>query len=799
MAVHATPVHHSPRAGGDAFGGAGVRHPGVAAADEAASALAAASAAASRAAGSPTLDGFSSPTPARTDGGSPPLRGLALLRADLTRLASVVRGDWRGLFRLPLFDTYDRAALRTYYDAHPAPVVARAASVAFPAALLFARYKLATRTPGDRAARAAELRALLVAAGPVFIKAGQALSNRPELVGPDGVKELAKLVDRVAPFPSAQAMAVLREELGVDDLTTVFTALSAEPVAAASLGQVYRGVLTPEYGGGVVAVKVQRPAVRAEAGVDLYLMGRVASWARSRLRLRSDLAAIVDEFGARLYEELDYVNECANGIRFLELYGDMEGIKVPTMVSSLARKRVLVLEWVQGTKPGTWGADARRLVGLGINCSLTQLLSAGFYHADPHAGNLLRTDDGGELAYLDFGMMATLDLDKRTDLLRSIAHLVNREYGALADDFVRLDFLPPGTDTAPIVPLLREAFAAASTGDKTSDLSFGALADSLAGIAYATPIRIPPYYSLVVRSLTILEGIALTHDPEFKIVAAAYPFVATRFLSGESPALRDALQEVLVHPVTRRLRWSRLASLLGATTRGYGGVTPSGVGGSGGTVAAEPVAVVEEEEEDAFADDVRGPPVGGVPGTPSVGAAGAPPTGGGLSSLGRLSPSAVNRVTTFILSSRGEFLRDALALEVADAVDTAALTAASAASLASGGLLPQPVERPDPERLAATSALLSAVSAAAGSGRPGGAPGSGAGAGGAATPASRSVAAVLGAVQTRAAAGGGAEVAALARAGRVVAGELADRNVRRGWAQVGAVLRGVLPGGGGGG
>lgn len=435
----------------------------------------------------------------------------AACRRHQTSTTRLVRGRERAeLFHLPLFDTYDRPALRAYYDAHPAPVVARAAALALPAALLYARTKLGTRTAADRAARAAELRALLVAAGPVFIKGGQALSNRPELVGPDGVRELSKLVDRVAPFPTHEAMCVLREELGVADLSTVFAALSAEPVAAASLGQVYRGVLTPAYGGGEVAVKVQRPSVRAEAGVDLYLMGRLAGWARSRLRLRSDLAAIVDEFGARLYEELDYVNECANGTRFAELYGGMEGIKVPAMVAGLARKRVLVLEWVQGTKPGTWGADARRLVGLGINCSLTQLLSAGFYHADPHAGNLLRTDAGGELAYLDFGMMASLDLTKRTDLLRSIAHLVNREYGALADDFVRLDFLPPGTDTAPIVPLLRDAFAAASTGDKTSDLSFGALADSLAGIAYATPIRIPPYYSLVVRSLTILEVRAAT-------------------------------------------------------------------------------------------------------------------------------------------------------------------------------------------------------------------------------------------------------------------------------------------------
>lgn len=162
-------------------------------------------------------------------------------------------------------------------------------------------------------------------------------------------------------------------------------------------------------------------------------------------------------------------------------------------MSCLARKRVLVLESVQGTKPGTWGADARRQVGLGMNSSLSQLPSAGFTHADPHAGDLIRTEDGGEMAYLDFGMMATLYLDKRTDLLRSIAHLVIREYGALADDFVRLDFLPPGTDTTPIVPLLREAFAAASTGDKTSDLSSGAPPDSLAGIAFATPIRIPPY------------------------------------------------------------------------------------------------------------------------------------------------------------------------------------------------------------------------------------------------------------------------------------------------------------------
>jgi len=661
-------------------------------------------------------------------------------------------------------------------------VLARAASVALPAALLLARTRLWRRTPAARAARAAELRTLLVAAGPVFIKGGQALSNRPELVGPEGVRELAKLVDRVAPFPTPAAMDVVRAELGVGDLGVAFAWLSPAPVAAASLGQVYRGVLTPAYGGGEVAVKVQRPGVRAEAGVDLYLMGRVAAWARTRWRLRSDLAAIVDEFGARLFEELDYVTECANGLRFAQLYGAMDGIKVPAMVTALARQRVLVLEWIQGTKPGAWGPDARRLVGLGINCSLTQLLSAGFYHADPHAGNLLRTDEGGELAYLDFGMMATLDLDKRTDLLRSIAHLVNREYGALAEDFVRLDFLPAGTDTRPIEPLLQAAFASASTGAKTSDLSFGALADSLADIAYTTPIRIPAYYSLVVRSLTILEGIALTHDPQFKIVAAAYPFVARRFLSGDSPALRDALQEVLVHPVTRRLRWSRLASLLGATTRGYGGVTPAA---DGDPVVASPApgVPIEEEEEDAFADDAAAGTAGGVTPAGVAGSSGGGGGGGGASAMARLSPGAINRVTTFILSDKGEFLRDALALEVADAVDTAALTAAGAASLASGGLLPPPAERPDPERLASATALLSAVAAATEGGGGGGRRTSGA------------LGAVLQAARGRASAGGGAEVAALARASRVVAGELTDRTVRRGWAALAAAVRGVLPGG----
>ncbi len=268
-------------------------------------------------------------------------------------------------------------------------------------------------------------------------------------------------------------------------------------MASASLGQVHKARLRS---GEVVAVKIQRPALQLTAALDLYILRRAAAFAKRRFGLRTDLVGIVDEFGGRLWEELDYVREADNCDKFRQLYAeDTDEIYVPQIYRDLTTRRVLVQEWIEGTKaPWFPKEDALKLISIGVQCSLRQLLEEGFVHSDPHVGNLLRLKQNGKpkLVYLDFGMVTHIDVETRYNLIAAIVRLINRDYANLAKDFVKLGFLPTDADTSPVAPLLEKAFGDASSGGDVKDLSFGKLTSNLTGLAFATPIRIPVFFHI---------------------------------------------------------------------------------------------------------------------------------------------------------------------------------------------------------------------------------------------------------------------------------------------------------------
>jgi predicted unusual protein kinase regulating ubiquinone biosynthesis (AarF/ABC1/UbiB family) len=232
-----------------------------------------------------------------------------------------------------------------------------------------------------RRLHARKLREMLVSLGPVFIKVGQALSNRPDIVGPVYVTELEKLQDTVGPFPDHIAYQIIEEELG-RPASEVFDIECLR--ASASLCQVYKARVRAT--GQVVAVKVQRPNMFRTAEADLAILRTGAGYLQRARKLRSDLLAIVDEFGETLWEELDFIHEGENCKKFRAYYAApvLEGITAPRVVDELTTKRVLTMEWIEGTKL-PWGDDAERLIGLGLECSTYQLLEKGFLHADPHA------------------------------------------------------------------------------------------------------------------------------------------------------------------------------------------------------------------------------------------------------------------------------------------------------------------------------------------------------------------------------------------------------------------------------
>jgi predicted unusual protein kinase regulating ubiquinone biosynthesis (AarF/ABC1/UbiB family) len=222
------------------------------------------------------------------------------------------------------------------------------------------------------------------------------------------------------------------------------------------------------------------------------------------------------------------------------------------------------MEWINGLKLTQTeeirdlGINARYLIEVGVQCSLRQLLENGFFHADPHPGNLLATLDG-KLAYLDFGMMSEIQPPQRYGLIEAIVHVVNRDFDALARDYVKLDFLSPDTDLRPIVPAFAKVFANAQ-GATVAELNIKSITDELSTLMYEYPFRVPPYYALIIRSLVTLEGIAIYIDPNFKVLSEAYPYVSKRLLTDPAPELRASLQDLLFKD--GRFRWNRLENLL---------------------------------------------------------------------------------------------------------------------------------------------------------------------------------------------------------------------------------------------
>lgn len=246
----------------------------------------------------------------------------------------------------------------------------------------------------------------------------------------------------------------------------------------------------------------------------------------------------------------------------------MKGVYVPQMLLEWTTAKILVMEWVDGVKLRSGIASQQgttlgskedlKLVDVGVRCSLEQMLEEGFYHADPHPGNLMKMQNG-LLCYIDFGMMGQINKQTQQALIRATLHLVNREFEALAEDFISLGMLPTGSDRSKIIPALTEVFQMAMASGM-NNLSFGDFSEKLGTTMYRYQFQIPPYYTLLVRSLTVLEGIALSSDPSYKVLGAAYPWVARRLLTDRSPELRDTLRALLYK--SGRFQFSRLEALL---------------------------------------------------------------------------------------------------------------------------------------------------------------------------------------------------------------------------------------------
>ncbi|CAH9128781.1 unnamed protein product [Cuscuta epithymum] len=234
---------------------------------------------------------------------------------------------------------------------------------------------------------------------------------------------------------------------------------------------------------------------------------------------------------------------------------------VPEMYLSQTTHKVLTMQWVEGTKLAE--VKDLYLIEVGVYCSFNQLLENGFYHADPHPGNLLRTYDG-KLAYLDFGMMGEFKQELRDSFMEACLHLVNRDYDALAKDFVTLGLLPPTADKAAVTTALTGVFQDV-VAKGVQNISFGDFLADLGINMYKFKFRIPSYFSLVIRSLAVLEGIAISYDPNYKVLGSTYPWIARKVLTDSSPKLKSTLRALLYKD--GKFRIDRLESLISESLR----------------------------------------------------------------------------------------------------------------------------------------------------------------------------------------------------------------------------------------
>ena len=404
--------------------------------------------------------------------------------------------------------------------------------------------------------------------GPCFIKVGQALSTRPDLVRRDWLDQLTQLQDNLPPFPHAIALQTIETELGAP-VGQLFEEFPDYPVAAASLGQVYKA---RPVGGGWVAVKVQRPNLERQLRRDLVLIRLLGVTAAPLLPLNLGfgLGTIIDEFGRSLFEEIDYRQEAANAERFARLFASNPAVIVPRVDRSLSARRVLTTTWINGTKLQqrqeleAQRLDPAALIRTGVIAGLQQLLEFGYFHADPHPGNLFalpgRSGALGHVAYVDFGMMDSISDADRLTLTGAVVHLINRDFTGLAHDFVDLGFLNPNTDLAPIIPALEQVLGGA-LGDNVGSFNFKAITDRFSELMYAYPFRVPARFALIIRAVVSQEGLAMRLDPSFRIIRVAYPYVARRLLAGDTAEMREKLLEVLFDR-EGRLQLQRLESLL---------------------------------------------------------------------------------------------------------------------------------------------------------------------------------------------------------------------------------------------
>lgn len=371
--------------------------------------------------------------------------------------------------------------------------------------------------------------------GPTFIKIGQAMSTRPDLFPIEYIEELSQLQDRVPPFNSKDAIAVVEAEFG-KSLYAVFKEFESEPLASASLGQVHRATL---YTGEEVAVKIQRPGLKRLFKVDIQVLDRLVAIACRFVRdlQKYNLQQVYREFFDLLYQEIDYIHEGKNGDHFRQNFSGYHQVLVPKVYWQYTTPKVLTLEYLPGIKiDDRAGLEAvnispDNIISLGISAYLKQLLQDGFFQSDPHPGNMA-VDVDGKLIFYDFGTMTEVKSMEKTQMMRTFFAILRKDTDEVVETLVYMGLVEPMADMTPVKRMI--AFLLDKFRDRPVDLQeFEQISGEIYLMFEQQPFRLPPQMTFIIKALTTLDGIARALDPQYNLLAAAQPFVRSLAVSKE--------------------------------------------------------------------------------------------------------------------------------------------------------------------------------------------------------------------------------------------------------------------------
>jgi predicted unusual protein kinase regulating ubiquinone biosynthesis (AarF/ABC1/UbiB family) len=377
-----------------------------------------------------------------------------------------------------------------------------------------------------RKKQAAWIRKSILELGPTFIKVGQLFSTRADLFSAEYVEELSKLQDRVPAFSYEQATEIIETDLN-KPLDEMFRSFDPIPLAAASLGQVHKAKLLS---GEEVVVKIQRPGLKQLFTIDLAILKRIAIYFQNHPRWGKgrDWSGIYEECCRILWEETDYLNEGRNADTFRRNFREQNWVRVPRVFWRYSSPRVLTLEYVPGIKISHYealeaaGLDRKVLAQLGARAYLQQLLNDGFFHADPHPGNLA-VDTDGALIFYDFGMMGKIKSNIREGLMETLYGIADKNADRVVKSLIELGALAPTEDLSPVrrsIQYMLDNFM-----DKPfEEQSMTAIGEDLYEIAYDQPFRFPATFTFVMRAFSTLEGVGKGLDPDFNFMEVAQPF-----------------------------------------------------------------------------------------------------------------------------------------------------------------------------------------------------------------------------------------------------------------------------------